>query len=65
MHNCLNKDDDFILLSRTHVAEYETTQFNAKDWALFFSMLDNPPEPTERMKKAAKMYHKIITEHEL
>ena len=47
------------------IAEHETTQFNAKDWELFFSMLDNPPEPTERMKKAAKMYHKIISENEV
>lgn len=47
------------------IAEYETTRFNTEDWELFFSMLDNPPEPTERMKKAAKTYHKIIAADEV
>jgi DNA primase len=30
------------------------------DWQLFFDLVDNPPEPTERMKKAALTYQKII-----
>ena len=42
------------------IAEHETTHFNTEDWQLFFSMLDQPPEPTERMKKAAKLHQKII-----
>lgn len=42
------------------IAEHEKTRFSADDWQLFFEMVDNPPEPTERMKKAALMYKKII-----
>ncbi len=47
------------------IAEHETTRFNAADWEMFFDMLDNPPEPTERMKKAAQLYKKIIAENEI
>lgn len=42
------------------IAEYEETRFDASDWQLFFSLLDSPPEPTSRMKKAAQTYKKII-----
>lgn len=42
------------------IAEHEKTKFSAEDWQLFFDMVDNPPEPTERMKKAALTYKKII-----
>lgn len=41
------------------ISEHEKTRFNPDDWQLFFSILDNPPEPTERMKKAALTYQKI------
>jgi uncharacterized protein (DUF1778 family) len=44
------------------IAEHETTRFCAADWEMFFDMMDNPPEPTERMKRAAKLYKKIIEE---
>lgn len=47
------------------IAEHEITHFNKDDWALFFSMLDNPPEPTDRMKKAAKLYQKITDLNEI
>ena len=47
------------------IAEHETTHFNTVDWKMFFDMVDNPPTPTVRMKKAAKLYHKIITEDEI
>ena len=43
------------------IAEHEKTLFTKEDWYMFFDTLDNPPEPTERMKKAAKK-HKDITE---
>ena len=46
--------------AETVIAEYEKTRFNAEDWQLFFELLENPPEPTERMKKAALTYKKII-----
>jgi uncharacterized protein (DUF1778 family) len=32
---------------------------------MFFSMLDNPPEPTERMKKAALTYQRIISDNKI
>lgn len=42
------------------IAEHEKTHFNAQDWQMFFEMLEKPPEPTERMKKAALTYKKIL-----
>jgi uncharacterized protein (DUF1778 family) len=42
------------------IAEHEKTRFSSEDWQLFFEMVDNPPEPTERMRKAALTYQKII-----
>jgi uncharacterized protein (DUF1778 family) len=42
------------------ISEHEKTRFSTGDWQLFFAMLDNPPEPTERMKKAAQTYQRII-----
>lgn len=41
------------------IAEHETTLFTQQDWYMFFDMLDNPPKPTERMKKAAEKYKEI------
>lgn len=42
------------------IAEHEKTKFNKEDWQMFFALLDNPPEPTERMKKAALTYQNIV-----
>ncbi len=47
------------------ISEHEKTRFNPDDWQLFFAMLDAPPEPTDRMKKAALTYQKIITDNEI
>lgn len=44
------------------IAEHEQTQFSADDWRLFFELLDNPPEPTERMKKALQTYNNIVAD---
>lgn len=41
------------------IAEHEKTLFTQEDWYMFFDMLDNPSEPTERMKKAAEKYREI------
>ena len=41
------------------IAEYEKTRFTAEDWRMFFDMLDNPPAPTGRMRKAAEKYREI------
>jgi len=51
--------------AQTVIAEHETTRFCTADWEMFFEMMDNPPEPTERMKKAAKLYKQIIEENEI
>ncbi|WP_428356502.1 DUF1778 domain-containing protein [Methyloprofundus sp.] len=51
--------------SKAIISEHERTRFNTEDWELFFSMLDNPPKPTERMKMAAKTYQKIIAANEI
>ncbi len=45
--------------AQTVIAEHEKTRFDSNDWQMFFALLDNPPEPTERMKKAALTYKKI------
>lgn len=45
------------------IAEHEKTVFTKEDWYMFFDMLDNSPEPTERMKKAAEKYKEITTSH--
>lgn len=42
------------------ISEHEKTKFSAEDWQMFFDMLDNPSEPTERMKKAALTYKRIV-----
>lgn len=44
------------------IAEHEQTRFSAEDWRLFFELLDNPPEPTERMKKALQTYNNIVAD---
>lgn len=47
------------------IAQHEKTHFDATDWQMFFAMLDNPPEPTIRMKKAAMTYKKITDANEI
>jgi uncharacterized protein (DUF1778 family) len=42
------------------IAEHQQTKFSQEDWHMFFDLLDNPPEPTERMKKALQTYNKIV-----
>ncbi|SJM89861.1 conserved hypothetical protein [Crenothrix polyspora] len=44
------------------IAAHEKTQFSTEDWERFFEMVDNPPEPTEHMKKAAMTYKRIIAD---
>jgi len=45
------------------IAEHEKTLFTQDDWYMFFDMLDNPSEPTERMKQAAEKYKDITASH--
>jgi uncharacterized protein (DUF1778 family) len=46
-------------MSETVIAEQEQTRFSEEDWQAFFEMIENPPKPTARMKKAAKKYREI------
>ena len=41
------------------IEKNEQTRFSEEDWRMFFDMLDNPPAPTDRMKKAAKNYGEL------
>jgi len=45
------------------IAQHEKTTFTEEDWHVFFDMIDNPPEPTDRMKKAAEKYKDITASH--
>lgn len=42
------------------IAEHQQTRFSQEDWHMFFELLDHPPEPTERMKKALQTYNRIV-----
>jgi uncharacterized protein (DUF1778 family) len=44
------------------ITAHAQTRFSEEDWRLFFELLDNPPEPTERMKKALQTYNKIVAD---
>jgi uncharacterized protein (DUF1778 family) len=50
-----------IRVDETIIAEHDKTIFSSEDWHMFFAMIDNPSEPTERMKKAAQKYREIIS----
>ena len=43
------------------IAENEMTRFTTADWSSFFDMIDHPPKPTVRMKKAARKYRAITS----
>ena len=45
------------------IEEHEKTTFTENDWRMFFSLLENPPEPTEAMKNAAQKYKSLIASH--
>jgi uncharacterized protein (DUF1778 family) len=47
------------------IAEHEQTVFTEEDWHTFFDMIDHPPKPTARLKKAAKKYRELIRDHEV
>jgi len=44
------------------IAAHEKTQFTLEDWQAFFTLFDNSPEPTERMKKAVQTYKAIVAD---
>lgn len=41
------------------IAEHEKTRFSAADWTSFFTALDAPAPPTDRMTRAARKYREI------
>ena len=47
-------------MAESIIAEQEKTRFSVEDWQAFFAMLDNPPAPSGRMKKAAQKFQEII-----
>ena len=47
------------------LAQHEKTVFSEDDWHAFFDMIENPPKPTKRMKKAAKFYQEIVASDEV
>jgi uncharacterized protein (DUF1778 family) len=47
----------------TIIEEHEKTTFTQNDWRMFFSLLENPPEPTQAMKNAAQKYRSLIASH--
>ena len=44
----------------TTIAAHERTLLQPADHAAFFAALDNPPEPTERLKVAFKRHSKTV-----
>jgi len=42
------------------IEEYEETTFTENDWRMFFSLLENPPEPTEAMKDAIEAHKSLV-----
>jgi uncharacterized protein (DUF1778 family) len=46
--------------AETIIAEHEKTVFSEHDWHIFFNAIENPPEPTQRLKNAAVQYGEII-----
>lgn len=43
------------------IAEHEATRFSKEDWRMFFDMIENPPEPTTHMQRAAEKYRKTVS----
>lgn len=51
--------------AETIIAEHEKTNFTEADWKMFFSLLDQPIEATDRMKKARKKYSEIVSNNQV
>lgn len=47
--------------SESIIAAHEKTVFSHNDWAMFFDMLDNPPKPYDRFKRAALKHSEITS----
>jgi len=56
---------DFVLANAVAAAErviesYEKFTLSARDWDAFYDALINPPEPNEKLKKAARRYRERV-----
>jgi len=56
---------DFVLANAVVAAErvidrHEKITLSARDWDAFYHALINPPQPNERLKKAARRYRERI-----
>ena len=56
---------DFVLANAVAAAErvidsHEKITLSGKDWDIFYDALVNPPEPNERLKKAARRYRERV-----
>ena len=47
------------------IEEHERTSFSPDDWKAFFSLMDQPQEPTPRMKRAIEKHREILSQNGL
>lgn len=45
-----------LAAAREEIALHERLVLSERDWALFTSILENPPEPSEALKSAVKKF---------
>lgn len=45
-----------LAAAREDIAAHEKLVLSERDWNLFVSMLENPPEPTDALKSAVKKF---------
>lgn len=50
--------------ARKVVQEHEVTTLSERDWALFASLLDAPPPPSEALRRAARRHREVIVERD-
>ena len=56
---------DFVLANAVAAAErviesHEKVTLSARDWDVFYDALINPPEPSEKLKEAARRYRERV-----
>lgn len=48
------------LAARDVVDQYSRLQLSHRDWDHFLDLLDNPPEPADSLRRAAKRHRELI-----
>ncbi len=56
---------DFVLANAVTAAErvidsHEKITLSANDWDVFYDALNNPPEPNEKLREAARRYRERV-----